>query len=126
MTVSAAVLNGADTARMLTATALVIGGYAVRVRFRAVLWFSALWLLLVYVPLTHWVWGGGAGYTVQKSMLAQMGVQALGIGVTMLWCGVITWLLRKLLDATQGLRVSEESESEGPDLASHGERGYNP
>jgi len=69
---------------------------------------------------------GGAGYTVQKSMLAQIGVQALGIVVTMIWCGVITWLLLKLLDATLGLRVSEESESEGLDLASHGERGYSP
>ena len=69
---------------------------------------------------------GGSGFTVQKSMLAQLGVQALGIGVTMLWCGFITWLLLKLLDATLGLRVSEESESEGLDLASHGERGYSP
>ncbi|HMA11295.1 MAG TPA: ammonia channel protein, partial [Steroidobacteraceae bacterium] len=39
--------------------ALVIGGYAERVRFSVVLWFSALWLLLVYVPVAHWVWGGG-------------------------------------------------------------------
>ena len=69
---------------------------------------------------------GGTGFTVQKSMLAQLGVQALGIGITMLWCGIITWLLLKLLDATLGLRVSEESESEGLDLASHGERGYSP
>jgi Amt family ammonium transporter len=69
---------------------------------------------------------GGSGFTVQKTMLAQLGVQALGVGATMLWCGVITWLLLKLLDATLGLRVSEESESEGLDLASHGERGYSP
>ena len=44
----------------------------------------------------------------------------------MIWCGLITWLLLKLLDVTLGLRVSEESESEGLDLASHGERGYSP
>jgi Amt family ammonium transporter len=69
---------------------------------------------------------GGTGFTVQKSMLAQIGVQALGIGVTMLWCGLVTWLLLRILDATLGLRVSEESESEGLDLASHGERGYSP
>jgi len=30
-----------------------------RIRFGAVLWFSALWLVLVYVPVCHWVWGGG-------------------------------------------------------------------
>jgi ammonium transporter, Amt family len=39
--------------------ALIIGGFAERIRFSAVLWFSALWLLLVYVPICHWVWGGG-------------------------------------------------------------------
>lgn len=39
--------------------ALVVGGFAERMRFSAVLWFSALWLLLVYVPIAHWVWGGG-------------------------------------------------------------------
>ncbi len=39
--------------------ALIIGGFAERMRFSAVLWFSALWLLLVYAPITHWVWGGG-------------------------------------------------------------------
>jgi Amt family ammonium transporter len=39
--------------------ALIIGGFAERMKFAAVLLFSALWLLLVYVPVTHWVWGGG-------------------------------------------------------------------
>jgi ammonium transporter, Amt family len=69
---------------------------------------------------------GGSGFAVQQSIGAQLGVQALGIGVTMLWCGVVTWLLLKLLDVTLGLRVTEEQESEGLDLASHGERGYTP
>jgi ammonium transporter, Amt family len=39
--------------------ALIIGGFAERTRFSAVLIFSALWLLVVYSPVTHWVWGGG-------------------------------------------------------------------
>ena len=39
--------------------ALIIGGFAERMRFAAMLSFSALWLLAVYVPVTHWVWGGG-------------------------------------------------------------------
>jgi len=39
--------------------ALIIGGYAERMKFSAMLLFSAFWLLLVYVPVTHWVWGGG-------------------------------------------------------------------
>jgi Amt family ammonium transporter len=69
---------------------------------------------------------GGAGYPVQHDMLAQLGVQALGIAATTAWCGGMTWLLLKGLDATLGLRVSEEGESEGLDLAEHGERGYSP
>ena len=39
--------------------ALIIGGFAERIKFSAVLLFSALWLILVYAPITHWVWGGG-------------------------------------------------------------------
>jgi Amt family ammonium transporter len=39
--------------------ALIIGGFAERMKFTAMLLFSALWLLLVYAPITHWVWGGG-------------------------------------------------------------------
>ncbi len=39
--------------------ALVVGGFAERVKFSAMLLFSMLWLLLVYVPVAHWVWGGG-------------------------------------------------------------------
>ena len=39
--------------------ALVIGGFAERMRFSAVLWFTAAWLILVYLPVCHWVWGGG-------------------------------------------------------------------
>ena len=39
--------------------ALIIGGFAERTKFSAVVLFSALWLILVYAPITHWVWGGG-------------------------------------------------------------------
>ncbi len=39
--------------------ALIVGGFAERMKFPAVLLLSAFWLLLVYVPVTHWVWGGG-------------------------------------------------------------------
>lgn len=39
--------------------ALIIGGFAERIRFSAVMLFSALWILAVYAPVTHWVWGGG-------------------------------------------------------------------
>ncbi len=39
--------------------ALVVGGFAERFRFSALLGFTVLWLTLVYLPVTHWVWGGG-------------------------------------------------------------------
>ena len=39
--------------------ALIVGGFAERMRFSAVVLFSAAWLLLVYAPVCHWVWGGG-------------------------------------------------------------------
>ncbi len=39
--------------------ALIVGAYVERVRFGAVLAFSGLWLLVVYAPVAHWVWGGG-------------------------------------------------------------------
>jgi ammonium transporter, Amt family len=39
--------------------ALMVGAFVERMRFGAVLLFSAFWLLLVYVPVAHWVWGGG-------------------------------------------------------------------
>ncbi len=39
--------------------ALIVGAFAERMRFSAMMLFSALWLIVVYAPITHWVWGGG-------------------------------------------------------------------
>jgi len=39
--------------------ALITGAFAERMKFSAMMWFMGLWLLLVYVPVAHWVWGGG-------------------------------------------------------------------
>jgi len=39
--------------------ALIVGAFAERMKFSAMLLFSAVWLVLVYAPVTHWVWGGG-------------------------------------------------------------------
>ncbi len=39
--------------------ALITGAFADRMKFSAMLWFMGLWLLLVYAPIAHWVWGGG-------------------------------------------------------------------
>jgi len=53
--------------------ALIIGAFVERVRFGWVVAFSTLWSLLVYVPVAHWVWGGG--------WLAQMGVLDFAGGI---------------------------------------------
>ena len=39
--------------------ALMVGAYVERIKFSAVLLFSGLWLIAVYAPVTHWIWGGG-------------------------------------------------------------------
>jgi Amt family ammonium transporter len=68
---------------------------------------------------------GGAGYTLPHGLAAQVGVQALGVLATAAWCALVTWAVLRVLGALLGgLRVSEEEETEGLDVASHGERGY--
>ena len=55
--------------------ALIVGSYTERIKFPAVLVFSALWSTLVYAPVCHWVWGGG--------WLSQMGIMDSAGGVTL-------------------------------------------
>jgi ammonium transporter, Amt family len=69
---------------------------------------------------------GGVGFPVQKDIAAQVGIQALGVGAAALWCGVFTWVILKVVALVSKLRVSEDKETEGLDLAEHGERGYSP
>lgn len=67
---------------------------------------------------------GGIGYAEGMSLGKQLGVQALGIGATIVWCGGLTWAILKLVNVMVGLRVTEEQETEGLDLSQHGERAY--
>ncbi len=53
--------------------ALIVGGFAERMKFSAVLWFSGLWLIVVYMPVCHWVWG--------KGWLADLGVMDFAGGI---------------------------------------------
>ncbi|MEX0951100.1 MAG: ammonium transporter [Gammaproteobacteria bacterium] len=64
------------------------------------------------------------GLVTGTTMLAQLWVQLIGVVATIVWCGAVTWLLLKLVDAITGLRVTAEQETEGLDLALHDERGY--
>lgn len=67
---------------------------------------------------------GGVGID-DYSMGGQVVTQATGVLITIVWSGVVSLVLFKLIDMTMGLRVSEEQEREGLDTASHGERAYN-
>jgi len=59
------------------------------------------------------------------SLSAQLTSQLWAVGVAVVWSGVVSFILFKLIDLVIGLRVSEEDEREGLDTASHGERAYN-
>ena len=75
--------------------ALIVGAYVERIKFSAVLWISGLWLLLVYAPVTHWVWGGG--------WLAKMGIQDFAGGLVVhLNCGIAALVVAKMLGARKG------------------------
>lgn len=66
---------------------------------------------------------GGVGVD-DYSMGGQVITQATGVLITIVWSGVVSFVLFKLIDMTMGLRVSEEAEREGLDTSSHGERAY--
>jgi Amt family ammonium transporter len=53
--------------------ALIVGAFAERMKFSAMLWFSCLWLIIVYAPICHWIWGGG--------WLANLGVMDFAGGI---------------------------------------------
>ena len=58
-------------------------------------------------------------------MMSQFIIQAEAVGLTLLWSGVGSAILYKLVDLTIGLRVTQDEEREGLDIADHGERAYN-
>ncbi|QYK11047.1 ammonium transporter [Shewanella mangrovisoli] len=75
--------------------ALIIGGFAERMKFSAVLMFSSAWLLLVYAPITHWVWGGG--------WLAELGLYDFAGGtVVHITAGVAALVAAKVLGPRKG------------------------
>jgi Amt family ammonium transporter len=59
------------------------------------------------------------------SMSGQVTSQLWGVGITLIWSGIVSLVAYKLVDLTIGLRVTEEQEREGLDTVSHGERAYN-
>jgi Amt family ammonium transporter len=68
---------------------------------------------------------GGAGFGVESGgMAAQLSVQIIGIISTLVWSGVVSLIILKVIDAIIGLRVTEDEETEGLDIVLHDERGY--
>jgi len=67
----------------------------------------------------------GTGLADGMTIASQVGLQVVGILATIVYCGVISFIILRVLDSVIGLRVSEEEEQEGLDLVLHDEQGYN-
>ena len=68
-------------------------------------------------------WLGGTGGE-DFSVASQFMTQLTAVAITIAWCGIVSAILYKVVDAIVGLRVSVEAEREGLDLSSHGEAAY--
>jgi Amt family ammonium transporter len=69
--------------------ALIAGAFADRMKFSAYLWFSGLWLVLVYCPVAHWVWGGGWLFKLGALDYAGGSVVHLNAGTAALVCALV-------------------------------------
>lgn len=75
--------------------ALMVGAFVERIKFSAVLIISAAWLLIVYAPVTHWVWGGG--------WLAERGVMDFAGGIVVhVTAGASAAVIAVMLGARSG------------------------
>ena len=74
---------------------LIVGAFVERMKFAAVMLFTALWLIVVYAPAVHWVWGGG--------WMQEMGVKDLAGGIVVhATAGISALVLAKMLGARKG------------------------
>ncbi len=69
--------------------ALIAGAFAERMKFSAMLWFMGLWLIFVYCPIAHWVWGGGFLGTAGVLDFAGGTVVHINAGVAGLMCALV-------------------------------------
>ncbi|MBF0609829.1 MAG: ammonium transporter [Magnetococcales bacterium] len=68
---------------------------------------------------------GGVGLAEGRTILGQLTIQGISVAVTMIYCGVLSFILLKIIDGLVGLRVDKEQETMGLDLSLHNEQGYN-
>lgn len=80
--------------------------------------------ILTAVFAAPWL-GGNGNYVADYAIGAQLWSQIKGVLLTVIYSGIISYMILRLLKSTLGLRVSEETEATGLDLAEHSERGYN-
>lgn len=75
--------------------ALIVGAFVERIKFSAVIMITGIWLVLVYSPVTHWVWGGG--------WLAKMGVMDFAGGLVVhTTAGISALVIVKMLGPRNG------------------------
>lgn len=67
---------------------------------------------------------GGVGLAEGMTVMSQLNVQGISVITTIVYSGVVSFTLLKLIDIVIGLRVDEEQESQGLDMSLHDERGY--
>jgi Amt family ammonium transporter len=127
--------------------ALIVGAFAERMKFSAMILFSAVWLVLVYLPICHMTWGGEGGFLADMGALdfaggivvhltagtaalvtavmvgAQLKTQSIAAVITILWTLAGTYIALKVASIA-GLRVHADDEEVGLDLTQHTERGY--
>lgn len=92
--------------------ALIVGSYTERIKFPAVLVFSALWSTLVYAPICHWVWGGG--------WLSEIGIMDSAGGVTLHVSVGIAGLIAAIVIGKRLAFPGELPEPHNPGLAATG------
>ena len=68
---------------------------------------------------------GGAGLAEGMTMGGQVWVQFVGVVSTFVYCGILSWIILKVIDAVIGLRVTPDEETQGLDIVLHDETGYN-
>jgi Amt family ammonium transporter len=68
---------------------------------------------------------GGAGLKDGVTIGAQVWTQFIGVSVTLVYGAIASYIILKVVDMIVGLRVTEEQETQGLDIALHDERGYN-
>ena len=92
--------------------ALIVGSYTERIKFPAVLVFSALWSILVYAPICHWIWGGG--------WLDQLGIMDSAGGITLHASVGIAGLVAAIVIGKRMAFPNELPEPHNPGMAAAG------